>query len=60
MEADILVDQQSSTVARWVHTELFHRYGTPHIVCTDSGSEFWGAFESYLVDMGVRQSMILP
>ena len=53
VEAGILPDKRSSTVARWVHAELLCRYGSPRIIRSDRGSEFRGAFEVYLRDMGV-------
>ena len=60
VEAGVLADCRSSTVARWVHSEVVCRVGTAQIIWSDCGTEFWGAFARYLVDMGVRHSLILP
>ena len=60
VEAGVLADRRSSTVARWVHSEVVCRFGTPRIIRSDHGTELRGAFAYYLVDMGMRHSLILP
>ena len=60
VEAGVIVDRRSSTVARWVHAEITCQYGTPGLIRTDRGTEFRGAFSRYLADMGVRHTLILP
>ena len=60
VEAGVLDDRRSSTVVRWLHTEIVCRYGAPRIVRSDRGSEFQGAFTRYLSEMGVRHTLILP
>ena len=59
VEAGVIADCKSSTVARWVHSEVVCRFGTPRIIRSDHGTEFQGAFARYLADMGVRHSLIL-
>ena len=58
VEAGVLADHRSGTVARLVHSEVQVQY--PQIIRSDRGIKFWGAFARYLEDMGVRHSLILP
>ena len=60
VEAGVLADRRSCTVARWVHSEVVCRFGTPRIIWLDCETEFRGAFAHYLADMGMRHSLILP
>ena len=60
VEAGVLADRRSGTVARWVHSEVVCRFGTPRIIWSDHGTKFRGAFACYLADIGVRHSLILP
>ena len=60
VEAEVLANRRSSTVARWVHSEVVCRFGTPQVIRSDRRTEFWGVFARYLADMGVRHSLILP
>ena len=48
VEAHMLPNKTSREVTRWFYREIVCRYGTPCIFHTDNGTEFLGAFRSYL------------
>ena len=60
VEAAILNDKESGTVARWFHRAITCQFDTPAFVCVDCRGEFHGEFARYLFRMGCWLLLTLP
>ncbi len=58
VEIGPLKDKASATVATWFHTNITCRYGPPGRVRCDQGTEFKGAFDTYLRSIGCKLTLI--
>lgn len=54
VEIGALRDKASATVATWFHENITCRYGPPARVRSDQGTEFKGAFSTYLDSIGCK------
>ena len=51
-------EMSGHAVASWFHTEITCKFGLPHTVRVDRGTEFDGDFITYCREMGIRMREI--